>query len=96
MTRLDSSCRLVLVKVYSTYWKSSRERLSVNYAKDMGYDFAHNYGRIWNSVGKVNDSILLERSLLLVLVKVEFTYWISSGERPYVKIRSNYRMQGYL
>ena len=34
-SRLDSS-RLVLVKVDSTYWKSSGERLSVQYTKDMG------------------------------------------------------------
>ena len=76
--------------------KSSRERLSVNYAKDMGYDFAQNYGRIWNSVGKVNDSILLERSLLLVLVNVEFSYWNSSGERPYVKNTEQLQNAGLL
>ena len=39
-TRLDSSrlepSRIVLVKVDSTYWKSSGEGLSVKYTKDMG------------------------------------------------------------
>ena len=36
---------------------------------------------------------LFEWSLLLVFVKPESTHWNSSGERPYLKILSNYRMQ---
>ena len=38
-TRLELS-RVVWVKVDSSYWKSSREGLSVKYTKDKGYDFA--------------------------------------------------------
>lgn len=77
--------RVSKVIVDSSYWKSSREGLSVKYTKDMGYYFAQNYWRIWTSVGKVYDFTLFEWSFLLVFVKVESTYWNSSGEIPYVK-----------
>ena len=72
-TRLES-LRLVLVKVYSTYWKSSRERLSVKYTKDIGQGMK----------SRRLDSSRLESSRP-VLVKVDSTYWKSSRERLSVK-----------
>ena len=55
-SRLESS-RLVRVKVDSTYWKSSRERLSVNHSKVM-------WGGGGVSKSRQLDSSQLESSLV--------------------------------
>ena len=84
-SRLESS-RLVRVKVDSSYWKSSRERLSVNHSTVIG-------GGGGVSKSRQLDSSRLESSRLVSL-RVDSTYCESSRERLSVKHSKAIRGEG--